>query len=492
MHSSFFRRRALVLAAAFAIPLAVPLAARADGEDASGAGVARVSFIAGSVSVQRGDSATPVEAAVNAPVLGADYITTGPASRAEVELDGRSAIRMGENVQMRLAHIDAGGREVQLAQGTIELRVIGSPDPRTDVDTPSVSVHPVAAGSYRVTVAGDGQTFITVRNGSAEIVSPQGPRTLEPGTTLVASGTAASPEIQTTEAVALDGFDQFNQDRDGRLEHALAATEPYVNPSVPGVDDLDAYGHWVNDAQYGEVWVPSNVASDWAPYRDGRWVWEDSYGWTWLGYEPWGWAPYHYGRWYHSTAYGWAWFPPARNVVSVWSPALVAFVGFGGGGGISIGFGNVGWVPIAPFEPFYPWWGRGGTTIVNNVTVVNNYGQFTHVYRNALAGGVTGVSHERFLQGSFGHPVAVNASQLRSIQVAHGALPVVPSAANLRFNGRVSTAANVATRPAFQRSFAGSGMVAVRTPFAQQRRRSRPASRRNRARWRRRRPHHMR
>ncbi len=466
MHSSMIRRRALALAAILVLPVAAPLAARADSDDASGAGVARISFIQGTVSVQRGDSASPVEAAVNAPVLGADYVTTGPASRAEVELDGRSAIRLGEDVQMRFAHLDSGGREVQLAQGTIELRVLGSADPRTDVDTPSVTMHPVAAGSYRVTVGSDGRTFITARSGSAEVVSPQGPRTLEPGGTLLAQGTAANPTVEMVEAVALDGFDQFNHERDARLERSLAATQPYVNPNVQGISDLDAYGRWVPDAQYGEVWVPSNVATDWAPYRDGRWVWEDSYGWTWLGYEPWGWAPYHYGRWYRSAAYGWAWFPPAPGV-TVWSPALVAFVGYGGG--FSIGFGNIGWVPIAPFEPFYPWWGRGGTTIVNNVTIVNNYGQFTHRYRNALAGGVTGISHERFLQGRFDHPVAVNPSQMRSVQVAHGSLPIAPTAANLRFNGRAAASTAVATHVAFQRSFAGTGTVATRTPFEQQR-----------------------
>ncbi|HEX3549250.1 MAG TPA: DUF6600 domain-containing protein [Candidatus Elarobacter sp.] len=469
MHSSTIRRRASALVAALILPLAAPLAARADGGDAAGAGVARISYVQGTVSVQRGDSAAPVDAALNAPVLGADYLTTGPSSRAEVELDGRSAIRLGEDVQMRFAHLDASGREVQLAQGTIDLRVLGSPDPRTDVDTPSVTVHPAAAGSYRVTVAADGRTYITARSGRAEVVSPQGTRDLDPGSTLIAQGTAANPSIETVEAVALDGFDQFNGERDARLERALAATQPYVNPNLQGVDDLDTYGRWVNDGQYGEVWVPTNVATDWAPYRDGRWVWEDSYGWTWLGYEPWGWAPYHYGRWYRSAAYGWAWFPPAASVVTVWSPALVAFVGFGGGFGF--GFGNIGWVPVAPFEPFYPWWRRGGgTTIVNNVTIVNNnYGQFSHVYRNALAGGVTGISHQRFLQGRFDHPVAVSPSQLRTVHVAHGSLPVVPSAANLRFGDRASAGTSVAMRPAFQRSFAGTGAVDARTPFEQQR-----------------------
>ena len=104
------------------------------------------------------------------------------------------------------------------------------------------------------------------------------------------------------------------------------------------------------------------VEPGWAPYRAGRWVWEDFYGWTWVSYDPWGWAPYHYGRWYCGSL-GWAWYPGPRFGHYYWSPALVGFFGFGGYGGFhagfGFGFGNVGWVPLAPFEAFHPWWGRG-------------------------------------------------------------------------------------------------------------------------------------
>ncbi len=44
-----------------------------------------------------------------------------------------------------------------------------------------------------------------------------------------------------------------------------------------------------------------------------------------------------------------------------WAPAYVGFFGFGPGLGIGVGFGfgGVGWVALAPFEVFHPWWGRG-------------------------------------------------------------------------------------------------------------------------------------
>ena len=258
----------------------------------------------------------------------------------------------------------------------------------------------------------------------------------------------------------MDGFDQFNQDCDQHESSALASAPPNVDPNISGIADLDANGQWQQDPAYGQVWVPSNVGADWAPYRDGSWTWEGSYGWTWIGYEPWGWAPYHYGRWYHSAAYGWAWYPGAR---AAWSPALVAFVGFGGGS-VALGFGNIGWVPLAPYEPFNPWWGRGGVS----VNLAFNFGR-TGVYRNALYNGATYVSHERFLQGRFDHASPMTLAQVRSGEVVHGS-PIAPTRANLRFNDRPAPA-NLAVRSsAFtSRSFAGRSTVVQRAPFEQQR-----------------------
>jgi hypothetical protein len=475
MHSSSSRNPSYLAAlAGFALILGAPLAARAaDGGSNAGVGVARISVIAGSVAIQRGDATTQTGAVINAPVLGGDYVTTGDASRAEIQLDATSALRLGSNVQMRFTHLDTANREVALAEGTLELSLLRASDGRLQIDTPSVSVAPRTAGSYRISVGSDGRTHVTVRSGRADVLSPQLVQSLLPGTTLVASGSASSPSIASESAIAYDDFDRFNEERD-RGEARGLANAAYTAPGMAGLDDLSTYGRWVTDAPYGRVWAPYATAVDWAPYRDGRWVWEDGFGWTWIGYEPWGWAPYHYGRWYHHAHYGWCWYPQRAFVA--WRPALVGFVTFGSGFGQ--GFGNVAWVPLAPFEPYYPWWGPGygNTTIVNNVTyVTNNYysrvnrGQFTRFYGNARYNGVTYLPHHRFEQGSFerGRPIA--ASQLRSIEVVRGPLPIVPNAEHLRFSDR-PVGTQVAVKAALlQRSFAGEAPPVVRVPFAQER-----------------------
>jgi hypothetical protein len=100
---------------------------------------------------------------------------------------------------------------------------------------------------------------------------------------------------------------------------------------------LDAYGHWVRHASYGEVWVPDGVPPDWRPYAYGHWVFTDDWGWYWVSDEnedDWGWVVYHYGRWAFDRAIGWFWVPGDE-----WAPAWVDW---------RYGGDNVGWAPLPP------------------------------------------------------------------------------------------------------------------------------------------------
>ena len=476
LDSSLWRRPAWTsLAAAVALaliaPLAAPIAALAD-DDSTGpvpAGVARIDGLAGDVAIQRGDANDTLAAVANAPILGGDYMTTGPGARAEVAFDGRAAVRLGDNVQVRFARIDPQNRDVQLAAGTIDVRLFGDADGQSTIDTPSITIQPRSAGSYRVSVDQNGETAVTVRSGHADIVTPQGTQALEPGTTLLADGAASNPQLQTTAALAFDAFDGYNADRDRNYTVAQSQA-PYVNTNIQGVADLSAAGNWVPDGTYGNVWIPANVAPDWAPYRDGSWVWEDGYGWTWVAAEPWGWAPYHYGRWYFSSAYHhWAWFPPAPGrIAPAWSPALVGFVGFNVGA-VSVGFGNIGWVPLAPYEPIHPWWGARRET--SGVSINATFGNTAIGYRNMrVNGAMTSVTRGNFEAGRFDHPYVASAVQLRTLQATpfQGALPVVPSAANLRFSQRAPASALTVRASFATQTFAGRASFATRTPFAAQ------------------------
>lgn len=98
-------------------------------------------------------------------------------------------------------------------------------------------------------------------------------------------------------------------------------------------DNLSPYGNWVNNPDYGYVWIP-NVSSNFTPYStNGYWIYTNV-GWTWVSNYSWGWAPFHYGRWFYDNYYGWVWVPDYE-----WDPGWVTW---------RRSQGYYGWAPIGP------------------------------------------------------------------------------------------------------------------------------------------------
>jgi len=399
-------------------------------------GVARLSFVQGDVSVQRGDSGDWVAAAVNAPVLTNDRIATGPNARAEVQFNAAAIVRLNGSAEITMTQLEDSRSQMGVSRGTVTFRVLRASNADMEVDTPSVSVRPSKIGAYRISVTDAGETHVSARSGEVEVFSPTGSQWVRSGQKLLARGPAADPEFQIVRAAPDDEWDRWSDSRDQPLSRSKSAQ--YVGPGVYGAEDLDPYGNWVDVPGYGYSWHP--VAADgWAPYRQGRWVWVDWYGWTWVSYEPWGWAPYHYGRWFYEPAFGWCWYPGLIGVRHYWAPGLVAFFGFGGGASVGFGFGNVGWVPLAPYEVLHPWWGRGyygGAAYINrsvNITNIN----VTNVYRNArVTNGVTAVSEGDFRAGRFNSFVRPSSEQIRQAGVVRGPMPIAPDRAHLQFSER--------------------------------------------------------
>jgi len=451
---------AAVLVAGFATSL------RAQDPDDQRRGVARISVANGEVSVRRGDSGEWVAAVVNAPLLTGDQISTGPNSRAEVEFDSGNALRMGGEAVTVLSQLEYNRYQMAVERGTVTFRVLRASNADIEVDTPNISVRPSKQGTYRIAIS-ESETDITARAGDVEVFTPRGSQWVYAGQMMQVRGTPADPEYQVVRALPADEWDRWNDTRD-RPELASRSSQ-YVPPGVYGAEDLDQYGTWVNVAPYGAVWQPA-VGPDWGPYQLGRWTWLDWYGWTWVSYDPWGWAPYHYGRWFSAPGYGWVWYPGVIGVRHYWSPALVGFFGFGGVG-IGIGFGNVGWVALAPYEVLHPWWGRafygrpgyfGGAVV--NVNVISTY-------RNAgVRNGFVAVSGEDFRAGRFGNFVRPTGEQLRQASTVNGPIPVAPNRANLRFSDRpVASTARMQAANTHVYSYRQPNPV-QRVPFEEQQR----------------------
>ena len=457
----------------------------ASEEPKSDLGVARVSLTNGDVTTRRGDSGDWTEGHVNMPLVEGDRLATGRASRAEIQLDFANLLRLNEATEVHLVELANRRFRVQLVRGMVTYSELRNGEADVDIETPQVAVRPLERGNYRIEVTADGHTVVAVNRGKAEIASAAGTETLSKGRTMYIRGDRDAPQFRTAKAKSKDDWDHWNERRDKQLEKS--ESRRYVSRSIYGAEDLDGHGRWEYISGYGRCWFPYSSVG-WAPYRHGRWSWLDYYGWTWVGYEPWAWAPYHYGRWFNHHNYGWGWYPGYRYAHHYWRPALVSFFGYnsysGFSFGVGFGFGNIGWIPLAPYERYYPWYGRhyyghgygrhGGHHNKTTIIVDNSTNIYTN-YRNArVNNGVTVVDAQGFSQGRVNNPRTLRASELRRASLMRGQIPVVPARESLGRTVRDSTAqpgARTASTSGGNRFFSrrASRQRQQRTSFDQQR-----------------------
>ncbi len=391
--------------------------------------VVRVAYVSGEVSYSRGDDPDNWQpASLNFPMTLGDRLYTTSGARLELQTEG-GAIYMAPGSDLAALNVTYDVKQFSLGIGSasFQIRRIGSGE-SYEVDTPNAAVTFDRPGDYRVDVSRGGDTRVYVSRGFAYVAAAGGEVPLQEGRLMVIDG-IDSPVYDVASLPRPDAWDRWVRSRSRRFRD----TDRYVSVDIAGVDDLDQYGSWSEVSGYGTCWTPRNVSADWQPYRAGRWVWQDPWGWSWVSNEPWGWAPYHYGRWVTARS-RWYWVPVGPNVRTVrYAPALVAFVGgpgfslsfsVGGGGG---GGGYVGWFPLAPRDPFVPWWGSHARA--TNVTHATNV---TYVNRTS----VTIVNQNTFVSGApVGRNLIRDARAVREISAApvvRGPISVVPLASSIR------------------------------------------------------------
>ncbi|MCU1301190.1 MAG: putative prolin-rich exported protein [Candidatus Sulfotelmatobacter sp.] len=395
--------------------------------------VARLGYLEGSVSFQPAGENDWVGAVENRPMTTGDKLWADKGSRAELQL-GSAVIRLSENTGVSFLNLDDRTVQLQLSSGSVNVRVRRlDRDDDIEIDTPNLAFTIQQPGSYRLEASEDGgYSVVTIREGEGQATGNGQTYTLHNGQ----RGTFNGSESLNADVEQLgepDQFDNWANNRDHRYESSRSAQ--YVSNDMVGYDDLDDNGDWRDDSNYGHVWYP-HVEAGWAPYHQGHWDWIDPWGYTWVDDSNWGYAPFHYGRW-ASVGGRWGWIAGPREERAVYAPALVVFVG-GGGGGFG---GNVGWFPLGPREvyaPSYPvsreYMNRVNisnttvnTTTINNVyttTVINrnttNVTNVTYVNRN-VQGAVTAVPQRAFASAQ---PVArsavqMNARDIASVPVTH-------------------------------------------------------------------------
>ena len=355
------------LGQASAPPDAQAITAATDSDPPSRAG--RLSYVEGAVSLQPAGLGDWNAAPVNQPLTAGDALWSDSGSRAEVDL-GLGMLRL--DARSSIAVLDLSDRAVQLRldAGTMDIVVsdLSSVD-GFEIDAPNAAVVLLRPGEYRFSVDSAGNTNVIIRNGQAQVQgSDQQMMSLLTGQSAVYGSNGSYALAQ---AGPPDDFDNWCLQRQARWSQDEAADQ-YLASDMVGADDLEDYGQWQQQPDYGEVWFPTGVAAGWAPYSSGHWVWIAPWGWTWVDAAPWGFAPYHYGRWSY-IGQRWGWVPGPRGAHPVYAPALVAWVGGpGAGGAISLGGGAaVGWVALAPGEVYLPSY-HSSARYLQNVNLSNS------------------------------------------------------------------------------------------------------------------------
>ena len=308
-----------------------------------------------------------VRASANQPFSVGDRIYTRENSHASLAFTGRNFARLYPNTELDVLDLSDSRTQLALRDGSAMFDVgYLAPGQLYEVGTPYGAVDFMEPGLYNVGFDNSGNVLISALSGVAQVVGLGGSGRISKGEMLTLAATAAAQvalaSLNHNDAGYLvDDYYRYQYPNvyDGRYNnYDVYLSDPYYYdpyrrnisyqyaPSfIPGLNDLDYYGDWVQCNDYGHCWRP-RVDASWVPYQDGYWVNDYPYGPTWVSSEAWGYAPYHYGRWVNSGGQ-WFWVPDAVNSTPYYSPALVAFVPFSDSN-------VIGWVPLGPGDPYAP------------------------------------------------------------------------------------------------------------------------------------------
>jgi hypothetical protein len=333
--------------------------------------VARLSFVSGPVTYSRGDDPDEWDDAIeNVPVTIGDRIYAPEDGRAELQISSGNFVRLAPRSYLSTLNLSDDIKQFYLGEGAASFNIKRlRSDEVIEIDTPNVSVTLEEPGQYRVAVDDDGNSRVTVRRGRATVAASGRQIAVENSEIRVFG--IDSPRYEIVGLPGIDAFDRWVSERDNRFERAYSDAYRHASEDIIGAEDLAEYGRWEEIPEYGYAWTPSRVAAGWAPFSNGRWYWQDPWGWSWISNERWGWATSHYGRWtpYRSR---WYWVPVRPRTRVRYAPAVVEFVRVRD---------HVGWFPLHPRDRHIPWWERRdrqrfdrNVTYVNRtyVTVVNH------------------------------------------------------------------------------------------------------------------------
>ena len=344
-------------------------------ESGDGVLVGRISHVDGQLLRYVPEEKDWVATVKDAPFGLDDSLYSESRGKAEFIMPNNTWIRIGGSTQIQLITLRNDVTEVDVASGMTRFYnrntqgLIKATSPFGYVVAPANTVFDLYVG--------DRSLEVIALKGKVDFILDGDPSKYEVtagGSSIVSDGRQVTSGQGNVDAE----WDDWNSQRDQLWSKRTEVKGESVRYLPPNLHDesyaLDENGRWDRvyyEGQYRWFWRPLSVSAGWAPFTAGRWTvyYGDN---CWIPYEPFGYVTHHYGNWLYAGNF-WYWAPP---VVSV-GVNIGPFLGIGFGwypgrvGWIHSGI-NIGWIPLAPFEPYYcnRRWGPR-SLVVNNVNINN-------------------------------------------------------------------------------------------------------------------------
>lgn len=304
--SSFVKVFALAAAACFAMAT-VALAE-------SHVRIVRLSDVDGSVQADRGTGEGFTTAITNMPVVEGMQIWTRDGSRAEVEFENGSTVRLagGARLSFPKLSLDDDGTKVtgmQIEGGTSYFDLKPGKHDEFTLSFGSKRINVKRGTAFRI-VAGTTEAELAVMHGSVDVLGDA--ESVEVSKNHTATFPLEQGGVQVAHGIQSGPFDDWNHqqgDYHDRYMQSSYAGSPYRY----GSSDLAYFGNYFYAPGYGNVWQPFGAGAGWDPFGDGAWMFYPGVGYTWVSWAPWGWLPYRYGGWNFLPGYGWCWSPGGWN-----------------------------------------------------------------------------------------------------------------------------------------------------------------------------------
>jgi hypothetical protein len=338
-----------------------------------------------------------VASAKDTPLASKDVFYSDEGGKAEFGFPNGTMVRLGGATQVEVSNLARDVTDLYVESGQVRLHN-RSRDTYMRASTP-VGYLVVPPGARADVYVGDESAEMISLGGRCQFMHTrdgfESKYEVPPGSSLVADKEGVGSGDGTVDA----DWERWNATRDGEIRGRPQARAAQYLPE-PLRDDapvLEENGRWERvyyEGSYHQMWRPT-VTVGWTPFSVGRWTyWRGDH--VWVPYEPFGYVTHHYGNWV-MVGGGWYWMPPVASVqvgaapfVPYWYPGRVSWV---------YSADTIGWVPLAPHEPYYAHytWGPGVTLVTAAAVAAVTIGTLAYLDHAVVVG------HRHFYGGHHHH-----------------------------------------------------------------------------------------